>query len=48
MARDGMTKDEAIALIDEAREMMIEDPQGAADIMLDMLGLEMDYMMELF
>lgn len=48
MERDGMTKDEAIALIDETREMMIADPWNAADIMLGMLGLEMDYIMELF
>lgn len=46
--RDGMTKKDAIALIDETREMMIADPWNAADIMLEMLDLEMDYIMELF
>lgn len=48
MERDSMTKDEAIALIDETKEMMIADPWNAADIMLEMLDLEMDYIMELF
>lgn len=48
MERDGMTKDEAIALIDEAREMMIKDPWGAEDIMLEMFELESDYIMDLF
>lgn len=48
MTRDAMTKEDAIALIDEAREMMIEDPWSAEDIMLEMLELEMDYMMDIF
>lgn len=46
--RDGMTKEDAIALIDETRKMMIADPWGAEDIMLEMLGLEMDYIMDIF
>lgn len=48
MTRDGMTKDEAIELINETREMMIEDPWDAEDIILDMLDLELDYIMDLF
>lgn len=48
MTRDNMTKDEAIKLIDETREMMIEDPWNAEDIMIEMLDLEMDYIMDLF
>lgn len=47
MTRDGMTRDEAIELINETREMMIEDPWGAEDIMLEMLELEMDYIMDI-
>lgn len=47
MERDNITKDEAIALIDEAREMMIADPWNAEDIMLEMLDLEMDYIMDI-
>lgn len=46
--RDGMTKEDAIVLIDETREMMIAEPWKAEDIMLEMLGLELDYIMELF
>lgn len=48
MERDSMTKDEAIALIEETKEMMIAEPWKAEDIMLEMLGLELDYIMELF
>lgn len=48
MTRDGMTKEDAIVLIDETREMMIAEPWKAEDIMLEMLGLEIDYIMQLF
>lgn len=48
MERDSMTKEDAIALINETREMMIEDPWGAEDIMLEMLKLEPDYIFDIF
>lgn len=47
MERDGMTKDEAIELIDETREMMIADLWEAENIMLEMLELEMDYIFDI-
>lgn len=49
MERDGMTKNEAEKLINETREVILEgDPFEAEDIVLDMLGLEMDYIIDLF
>lgn len=44
--RDGITRDEAIDLIEDAREQMAEcnyDPFDCEDIMMSVLGLEMDY-----
>lgn len=49
MERDGMTKNEAEKLINETREVILEgDPFESEDIMLEMLGLEMDYIMDIF
>ena len=46
--RDGMSKEDASALVEETKQMIIADPWNAEDIMLEMLGLEMDYILELF
>ena len=48
MKRDGMTKEQAIQEIEEAREAMYEciedgDYEGAEDILSDFFGLEPDY-----
>ena len=46
MRRDGNTKEEAMARIEEARERILEcggDYNEAEDIMQEVLGLEMDY-----
>lgn len=46
--RDGMTKTEAEELVSEVREeLLASDPIEADDIMLDMLGLEPDYIMDI-
>lgn len=45
MNRDGMTKNEAEELITEAREEMLET--GSDEAMMDILGLEMDYIMDI-
>ena len=50
MSRDGMTKREAVARKKEVKRMMEEcnfDPVECEDIMLDELGLEMDYIFEM-
>lgn len=48
MERDGMTKKEAENLIEETREMILASSSTYADdIMLDMLGLEPDYIMDI-
>jgi hypothetical protein len=50
MRRDGMSRAEAIALVTKVRGM-IEDADGdydeAEQIMIDELGLEMDYIMDI-
>jgi hypothetical protein len=47
MERDDMTRDEAERLFSEVREEILKaDPWEAEDIMLDMLGLEMDYIFD--
>lgn len=47
--RDGISIEEAQERIDEVREMLEEcDPFEADDILMDELGLEPDYIMELF
>ena len=52
MRRDGMTEDEAEALISEAREAMLgylddDDMEAAHEICGEYFGLEPDYLMEL-
>lgn len=44
MERDGITKQEAIDLINECRDEMIES--GSDDAMMNILGLEPDYVVE--
>ena len=46
MRRDGASREEAIARIEEARERILNangDYNEAEDIMQEVLGLEMDY-----
>lgn len=48
MERDGLTKQEAEERVDEVREMLSEsDPWEAEDILMDELGLEMDYIFDI-
>lgn len=52
MKRDDLSKDEAIALLNDVRAELYEcidkgDYAGAEDIMFDELGLEMDYIFDL-
>lgn len=42
MRRDELTRQEAEEVIEEVRELMIENPDDAAEILMDELGLEMD------
>lgn len=44
MRRDGLTKSEAEKLVDEAREVMLQT--GDDEAMMDILGLEPDYLMD--
>lgn len=47
MRRDGLSEQEAIDLIKETRDMILDANIFEADeIMADMLGLEPDYIME--
>lgn len=49
MKRDNMTKEEAIALINDVRdEMLAANPFEAMDIMIEELNLEPDFLMDLF
>jgi hypothetical protein len=49
MNRDGMTREEAEELVNEVREMISESDSmwEAEDIIMDNLGLEMDYIFDL-
>lgn len=47
MERDGLTREEAAALIVEVREQMINHPYDADEILMDELGLEMDYLLDI-
>lgn len=47
MERDGLTREEAAALIVEVREQMINHPYDADEILMDELGLEMDYLFDI-
>lgn len=41
--RDGISREEAISLIKETYDAIMDDPDLAEDYMMDYLGLEMDY-----
>lgn len=45
MKRDGITREEAEELIEEAREEMLET--GSDEAMMDILDLEPDYIMDI-
>ena len=47
MRRDELTRQEAEESIAEVRELMIENPDDAAEILMDELGLEMDYLCDI-
>lgn len=47
MRRDELTEQEAEESIAEVRELMIENPDDAAEILMDELGLEMDYLFDI-
>lgn len=48
MERDGITKDEAKAIIDETvDEILAGDPFIADEVLMERLGLEPDYIMDL-
>ena len=47
MRRDNMTEQEAVCLVNDVRERMLENPNEAEDIMLSDLGLEMDYIFDI-
>jgi len=46
--RDGMALEDAIARVDEVREMILKSPlTEAEDILADELGLELDYLFDI-
>ena len=45
MERDGMTEQDALNLIDECLEQMLET--GSDEAMMEVLGLEPDYIMDI-
>lgn len=48
MERDGMSRSDAKELVDETRELLLSsDPWEADEIMVDQLGLEPDYIMDI-
>lgn len=50
MKRDGIDEEEARALVEETRDEIIslDDPMEADNIMMDYLGLEPDYILDIF
>lgn len=50
MKRDGLDEEEARALVEETRDEIIslDDPMEADNIMMDYLGLEPDYILDIF
>lgn len=49
MDRDSITREDAIQQIDEVKDIILsEDPFDAADILMDELGLEPDWLEYLF
>ena len=47
MERDDMTEAEATELLNEVREMILENSDSAEDVVLEELGLEMDYIFDI-
>lgn len=47
MERDNMTEDEAIDLLNEVRDMILDNSDAAEDIVLSELRLEMDYIFDI-
>lgn len=45
--RDGMSIEDAKNLIDETREMILQEPEDAEQIMAEQLGLEPDYLFDI-
>lgn len=45
--RDGMSIEDAKILIDETREMILQEPEDAEQIMAEQLGLEPDYLFDI-
>jgi hypothetical protein len=50
MQRDGISEEEARALIKETRDeiMMLDNPLEADNILMEYLGLEPDYIFDIF
>lgn len=50
MKRDGIDEEEARALVEETRDEIIslDDPMEADNIIMDYLGLEPDYILDIF
>lgn len=50
MKRDGIDEEEARALVEETRDEIIslDDPLEADNIIMDYLGLEPDYILDIF
>lgn len=50
MKRDGIDEEEARALVEETRDEIIslDDPMEADNVMMDYLGLEPDYILDIF
>jgi hypothetical protein len=44
MKRDGMTASEATLAVEDCRDAILEDAEYADDVLMDMLGLEPDYL----
>lgn len=43
MRRDDLTESEAIAVVNECRDIILADADCADDVIMEMLGLEPDY-----
>lgn len=46
MKRDRLTMDEAVEIVREAKELILQNPDEADEIMMYDLGLEPDYLEE--
>ena len=47
MANTGLNENDAFNLIKEVRNEIINNPEEAEDIMLEELGLELDYLIDI-